>query len=102
VIEYQYEVEWDMAERLHHYVWRVVSDWRETNPGSRLIPRVTALGVYPRRGKGWWAPRRLEEMDGAPSAGRGAQLVVRFEYEVDDLPTQSEEQLMRRQGPARC
>jgi hypothetical protein len=100
VLEHQYEVEWDMAERLHDYVWRVVSDWREANPSSRQLPRVTALVVYPRKGKGWWAARRLEEMYGAPGEGSAGELVVRFKYEVYDLAKQSDEEVKKREGPA--
>jgi flagellar biosynthesis/type III secretory pathway protein FliH len=100
IIEHQYEVEWDMAERLHDYAWRLTSDWREANPSSRWLPRVTALVVYPRRGKGWWAARKLEAMYGAPGVGRAAELVVRFEYEVDDLAKQSEEEVKKREGLA--
>ena len=103
LIEHQSSVERWMALRLHDYAGRLITHWREVNPQSRWIPEITALVVYPRQGRSWSAPRRLEDHYRVPvrSAGtrRRRRWAIRFEYRVDDLSTQSEQAVRLRPGP---
>ena len=104
LIEHQSSVERWMALRLHDYSWRLIMHWREVHPHSRWIPGVTALVVYPRQGRSWSAPLRLEDhynvrlLAPGTQPGRGWTL-LRSEYRVDDLSTQSEHALRARPGP---
>lgn len=104
LIEHQSSVERWMALRLHDYAWRLITHWREVHPHSRWIPGVTALVVYPRRGRRWSAPLRLEDhynvrvWAAGPPQSRGWNL-LRSEYRVDDLSTQSEQAVRARPGP---
>ena len=102
LIEHQSTVERGMALRLHDYAWRLITHWREQNPHSRWIPEVTALVVYPRQGPRWSAPLRLEDhysTRARTSGTRRRQWPLRFEYQVDDLSTQSEQTVHARPGP---
>ena len=103
IIEHESTVPRWMALRLHDYSSRLITNWREIHPGSRWIPEITALVVYPRRGRSWSAPLRLEDHYPGllPAAGkrRRRRWAVRFEYRVDDLSIQSEETVRARPGP---
>jgi predicted transposase YdaD len=102
LIEHQSSVEWWMALRLHDYASRLIHHWREVHPGSRWIPEVTALVVYPRQGRRWSAPLRLEDhyRERPLVTGRKRRRwALRFEYRVDDLSTQSEQVIRGRPGP---
>jgi predicted transposase YdaD len=103
IIEHQSSVPRWMALRLHDYASRLISHWRELYPKSRWIPEVTALVVYPRQGRSWSAPLRLEDHYPALAhvAGkrRRRRWTVRFEYWVDDLSVQSEMAVRARPGP---
>jgi len=102
LIEHQSSVERWMALRLHDYAWRLITHWREMHPHSRWIPEVTALVVYPRQGKRWSAPLRLEDhysVRARDARARHRQWSLRSEYRVDDLSTQSEQAVRARPGP---
>jgi predicted transposase YdaD len=103
LIEHQSSVERRMAVRLHDYAWRLITHWRELNPQSRWIPQVTALVVYPRKARSWSAPLRLEDHYSVPVGAEGPRhrrrWALRFEYQVDDLSTQSEQAIRARAGP---
>lgn len=102
LVEHQSSVERRMALRLHDYAWRLITHWREQNPHNRWIPEVTALVVYPRQGPRWSAPLRLEDHYSArtrTSGTRRRNWSLRFEYQVDDLSTQSEQTIRARSGP---
>jgi predicted transposase YdaD len=104
LIEHQSSVDRWMALRMLDYSWRLIQHWREVNPYSPWIPAVTPLVVYPRQGRSWSAPRKLEEHYRVPSWAAGTRRqrrwALRSEYRVDDLSAQSERAVLARSGPA--
>jgi hypothetical protein len=93
-----------MALRMHDYCGRQLRHWHEVHPHSPWLPEITSLVVYARQGPAWSAPLRLEEFYRGPAwaadlqhPGRSAP---RLEYLLDDLSTQSEQQVLERPGPA--
>ena len=103
-IEHQSKVERWMALRMHDYLGHFIHHWHEVHPRSPWLPVVTPLVVYPRQGRRWSAPLRLEEHyrvpGGAVGAGFHSPWSLRFEYLVDDLSIQSEQAILARPGPA--
>jgi hypothetical protein len=103
IIEHQSSIPRWMALRLHDYASRLISHWREVHPESRWIPEITALVVYPRQGRRWSAPLRLEDHYPGPAEAAGTRRrrrwAIRFEYRVDDLSIQSELAVLARPGP---
>lgn len=101
LIEHQSSVDRWMALRMLDYSWRLIQHWREAHPQSSWIPEVTPLVVYPRQGRRWSAPLRLEDHYRVTAeAGRRRRWSLRSEYRVDDLSLQSEEAVRARPGPA--
>jgi hypothetical protein len=92
-----------MAKRLHDYAWRRMCHWHELNPQSRWIPAVTSLVVYPRQGRSWSAPLRLEDHYSAWARTAGTQLLdpwaLRSAYLLDKLSTQGEQTVLAHPGP---
>jgi predicted transposase YdaD len=102
LIEHQSKVARWMALRMLDYSGRHIHHWHEVHPHSPWLPAVTPLVVYPRKGRKWSAPLRLEEHYHVPGGAMGAGLhhpgSPRCEYLLDDLSTQSEQSILARPG----
>jgi predicted transposase YdaD len=103
LIEHQSTVHRWMAGRTHDYAWRLIQNWRQLNPRSRLIPQVTPLVVYPRMGKRWSAPLRLEDHYSARLRAASEDYpawALRSAFTLDDMDSQNEQAVRARLGPA--
>jgi predicted transposase YdaD len=104
LIEHQSTVDRWMALRTLDYSGPFIRHWHEVHPQSPWLPAMTPLVVYPRQGRSWSAPLRLEELYSVPAGTTGtwhrSPWVLCFEYLLDDLSTQSEEAIKARPGPA--
>jgi predicted transposase YdaD len=103
LIEHQSTVERWMALRMLDYCGRLMQRWHEVHPDSPWIPEVTPLVVYPRHGRRWSAPLRLEEHYRMKSQTGGTRHRGKWDlsarYRVDSLSAQSERLLLVHTGP---
>ena len=103
LIEHQSTVERWMALRMLDYCGRLMQRWHEVHPDSPWIPEVTPLVVYPRHGRRWSAPLRLEEhyrmKDGAAGTRHRGKWDLSARYRVDSLSARSERLLVVHAGP---
>ena len=102
-IEHQSTVYRWMSLRVFDYSGRLIQNWHEVHPRSPWLPAITPLVVYPRQGRSWSAPLRLEEHYRVPGGVVGTRphssSSLCFEYLLDDLSTQSEQAILARPGP---
>jgi hypothetical protein len=100
LIEHQSAVDPWMALRMHDYAWRLMRHWREQHPQSQWIPEVTPLVVFPRQGRTWFAPLRLEDHYPTPTQAVGTRRrwALRSKYWMDAIPGDLE--ALAHQGPA--
>ncbi|WP_224364341.1 Rpn family recombination-promoting nuclease/putative transposase [Hyalangium versicolor] len=102
LLEHQSTVNRWMALRMLRYVVRQLEHWRREHPGSKRLPVIIPLVMYHGPEGAWSAPRRVEELFDVPGeqSEQWLALVPRFEYLLDDLTTQREEELRARPGPS--
>lgn len=94
LLEHQSSSDALMALRLLGYLNRIWQHEIKREPNMRLIPAIIPLVVY-HGAKGWRSPVRFVELIDLDVEVRGslASFIPDFEYVLDDLSGQSDEQL---------
>lgn len=98
LIEHQSRSDPAMPFRLARYMMRALEEWSREHPTALKLPAIVPL-VVAHAERAWSAPTSLLELYNVPDELRSALAphLLNFRFLLDDLTSQSPEQLLQRQ-----